>query len=73
MRKCGCEYINYGIESLSPDILKYYNKGLTTTQIHNGVNATLEVGIVPGLNFMWGAPGDTKETFKRGGSIPIAV
>ena len=59
MKTCGCEYINYGIESLSQELLNQMKKGLTVNQIHQGVRETLEAGISPGLNFIWGFPGDT--------------
>ncbi len=61
MKKAGCEYINYGIESLDQKILNDMKKGLTVGRIHDGVEATLEAGLVPGLNFIWGFPGDTVE------------
>ena len=59
MRKAGCEYINYGIESMNQDILNGMGKGLTVDRIHEGVEATLAAKISPGLNFIWGFPGDT--------------
>jgi len=61
MKSCGCCYINYGIESLNQKILNSMGKGLTVSQIYQGVEATLTLGISPGLNFIWGFPGDTKE------------
>ena len=59
MRKAGCEYINYGIESLDQKILNEMGKGLTVDRIHEGVEATLQAKISPGLNLLWGFPGDT--------------
>jgi len=59
MRKAGCEYINYGIESVNQDLLNEMKKGLTVDQIHSGVDATLKAKISPGLNLIWGFPGDT--------------
>ena len=61
MKKSGVQYINYGIESLNQSILNQMGKGLQTSQIYQGVEATLTSGISPGLNFIWGFPGDTKE------------
>jgi len=60
MRRSGCEYINYGIESLSQQLLNEMGKGLSVDQIHEGVSATLEQGISPGLNLIWGFPGDSE-------------
>jgi len=62
MKKAGCVFINYGIESLDETVLKNINKHLTLKQIYDGIKNTLNVGISPGLNFIWGNPGDTKET-----------
>ena len=64
MRKAGCKYVNFGIESLNQDLLKSMGKGLTVRQIKAGVNATLTAGIAPGLNLIWGFPGDTIENLK---------
>ncbi len=66
MRKSGCEYINYGIESLDQGVLNQMKKGLTVEQIHQGVEATIAAGIVPGLNIIWGNHGDTIESLNRG-------
>jgi len=65
MKKAGCEYINYGIESLNQKMLNEMNKGLTVSVITSGVEATLEAGISPGLNFIWGFPGDTPDNLYK--------
>jgi anaerobic magnesium-protoporphyrin IX monomethyl ester cyclase len=65
MKSSGCEYVNYGIESLNQNILNQMGKGLTLDQIHKGVEATLEAGLSPGLNLLWGFPGDTEENLKE--------
>jgi radical SAM superfamily enzyme YgiQ (UPF0313 family) len=59
MKRSGCEYINYGIESLNQGLLNSMKKGLTVDQINQGVEATLSAGLSPGLNLIWGFPGDT--------------
>lgn len=64
MKKSGCEYINYGIESLNQSILNQMGKGLTVDQIHKGVEATLAQGLSPGLNLLWGFPGDTIQNLR---------
>jgi anaerobic magnesium-protoporphyrin IX monomethyl ester cyclase len=65
MKAMGCEYVNYGIESLNQDVLNNIHKGLTYDQIVNGIEATLAAGLFPGLNFMWGNIGDTVGTLKQ--------
>jgi len=65
IRKAGCVFINYGIESLDDEVLKNMKKDLTVSQIINGVEATLKEGISPGLNVIFGNIGDNKETLKK--------
>ena len=59
MKEAGCEYVNFGIESLNPQLLKDMGKGLTVAQIHEGVRNTLDEGLSPGLNLLWGFPNDS--------------
>ncbi len=66
MKRSGCVFINYGIEALDDKVLANMNKALTVSQIINGVETTLEVGISPGLNIIFGNIGDTKETLQKG-------
>jgi len=65
MKKAGCVFINYGIEALDNNVLRLMKKGLTVDIIIKGVENTLEVGISPGLNIMFGNPGDNRETLKK--------
>jgi radical SAM superfamily enzyme YgiQ (UPF0313 family) len=65
MRRSGCEYVNYGIESLSQSLLNSMGKGLTADRIHDGVRDTLKSGISPGLNLIWGFPGDTVKNLDK--------
>lgn len=54
MKEAGCVFINYGIESLDNNTLRVMHKGLTRDMIIRGVENTLEVGISPGLNIIYG-------------------
>ena len=65
MKKAGCVFINYGIESMDYDVLKKMKKGLSPDMIIRGVQQTLDVGISPGLNMLFGAIGDNKSTLKK--------
>ena len=65
MKESGCVFINYGIESVDDEVLELMNKKLRYDQIIKGVEATLEAGISPGLNIIWGNLGDTKDTLWR--------
>jgi len=65
MKRAGCEYINYGIESLNQQILNEMGKGLTLGQINQGIQATLANNISPGINLIWGFPGDTVDNLDK--------
>lgn len=66
MKESGCVFINYGIETMDNQVLKNMKKGLTTEQIIKGIEATLDAGISPGFNIIFGNIGDTKETLNKG-------
>jgi radical SAM superfamily enzyme YgiQ (UPF0313 family) len=66
MKRAGCVFINYGIEAMDDRILKNMNKALTTNQIIKGIEATLEAGISPGFNIIFGNIGENKETLNKG-------
>jgi len=65
MKKAGCVFINYGIESMDDEVLKNMKKGLTSDQIIRGVEHTLDTGISPGLNILFGNIGDSNETLNK--------
>jgi len=62
MQKAGCVFVNYGIESLDNSVLKNIKKGLTVEQIIKGTEETLNAGLTPGLNIIFGNIGDNKKT-----------
>lgn len=66
MKKAGCVFINYGIESMDDVVLSNMNKKLTTEQIFEGVETTKAVGISPGLNIIFGNIGENAETLQKG-------
>jgi len=66
MKKAGCVFINYGIESIDDSILKNMNKALTIKQINTGVGSTIQAGITPGLNIIFGNIGENKNTLRKG-------
>jgi len=65
MKKAGAIYVNYGIESLNQSILNQMGKGLTLDRIQQGVEDTLWNSLSPGLNLLWGFPGDTETNLKK--------
>lgn len=66
MKEAGCVFINYGIEAMDDQVLKNMNKALTTKQIIHGIEATLNAGISPGYNIIFGNIGDSQETLNKG-------
>ncbi|WP_419771211.1 MAG: B12-binding domain-containing radical SAM protein [Candidatus Marinarcus sp.] len=66
MKEAGCVFINYGIEAFDDVILKNMDKVLTTKQIESGIQATLDEGISPGFNIIFGNIDETKETLMQG-------
>lgn len=66
MRRSGCVFINYGIECFDDTTLRIMKKGLTTSQIEQGIKATLDAGISPGLNIIFGNHGENRQTLQNG-------
>ena len=66
MKEAGCVFINYGIEAFDNQILKNMDKVLTTKQIEEGIKATLDAGISPGFNIIFGNIDETRETLMKG-------
>lgn len=65
MKESGCVFINYGIEAMDEVVLRNMKKGLRIDQIHEGVKATIDADIIPGLNMIFGNIGDNRETLKK--------
>jgi radical SAM superfamily enzyme YgiQ (UPF0313 family) len=65
MKRAGCTYINYGIESLDQKVLDIMNKYQTIEEIYNGIEATISAGINPGFNLLWNNIADNEETLKK--------
>lgn len=65
MKKAGCVFINYGIESMDDDALKRMNKNLTIEMITKGVENTLSAGISPGLNIIFGNLGENRKSIEN--------
>lgn len=66
MKKAGCVFINYGIESMDDKVLKMMNKAMTTRHITEGIDNTLDAGISPGFNIIFGNIGETAEALEKG-------
>ena len=65
MRKAGCIRISFGIESGNQTIVNRIGKGLNLEHTKKIFNICKENGIRADATFMFGLPGETKETIKR--------
>ncbi len=61
MQKAGCFMIHFGVESVSPRILKVIGKGITMDQVNNVIRITKEIGMYTKAYFMLGLPTETYE------------
>lgn len=60
-----CHYIDLGVESFNDDILKYVNKGFTSTQIYEAIHLLQKYKVPIKLNILIGtSPLETEETIK---------
>lgn len=65
MKKSGCKYISYGIESGSNRMLKdVIKKGTTIEQVEEVIRLTQKIGIGIIANYMFGLPGETEKDLK---------
>lgn len=76
MRGAGVEFISFGIESGNQDVLDFYNKKLTISQIQNTLNLCNEMNFFTHATFILGAPIETKKhiehTIKFARSLPLS-
>jgi len=61
LKKAGCTAINFGVESVDPDVLSFIRKGVSLDQIEQAIKLTRELGIIANVFLMLGNPGDTVE------------
>jgi len=65
MTKAGCVKILFGVESGSQEILNKCKKGITIEQVKNTFHLTKNAGIKTHATFMFGLPGETRETVRK--------
>jgi len=75
MKEAGTEIIDFGLESGNQEILDYYDKKITLSQIKNAVSLSKKMGFYVIGSFILGAPIETKEqienTKKFAKSLPL--
>lgn len=65
MKKAGCVYIGYGIESGSQKLLNNMNKRVAVEQNKKAVINTLKAGMVPVAQMIFGYPGENIQTIQE--------
>ena len=62
LKKAGCTAINFGVESVDPNVNLLINKGVTLQQIEHAIKVAQNAGIQANAFLMIGNPGDTPES-----------
>jgi anaerobic magnesium-protoporphyrin IX monomethyl ester cyclase len=65
MKRAGCWWISWGIESSSPDVLKRVHKGTDLDKIERALRWSREAGINNWGYFIIGLPGETEESIRQ--------
>lgn len=65
MKKAGCHLMCYGIESGSEEMLKVMRKNINLRQAEEAIRQTKKAGINTSASFVFGVPGETKETMQK--------
>jgi radical SAM superfamily enzyme YgiQ (UPF0313 family) len=65
LKQAGCSHLLYGYESFSPRVLKTIGKGATVATNERSLRWTLEAGIRPIPNQMFGFPDDDFESIRE--------
>jgi len=65
MAETGCVWIGYGIESGSRKILSVMSKKASVEQARAAIVNTRKAGIFPNTTFIFGYPGETRETIQE--------
>ena len=65
LRKAGCTWISYGVESGNQEILDTVKKKITLNMVRKSVKMAKDAGIDVLLSFILGLPGETKDTMQE--------
>lgn len=65
MKRAGCRYIRFGVESGSPRMLKLMKKGITTERAMETFRLARKVGIRTQAFFLFGIPGENEESVRE--------
>jgi len=65
MKKAGCDWLYYGVESGSDKVLREMNKNCNISKSFKVLKETHKAGIKVQINIMFGFPTETREDFNR--------
>ena len=65
MKKAGCHYIKYGVESGSQEMLDLMKKRITLDDVRRAFALTRKLGIKSQAFFLFGLPWETHETIRK--------
>lgn len=65
MKEAGCHYVLFGVESGSPKMLEIMKKRITLDRVRQAFKDCRELGIKTQAYFLFGVPGETKETIEE--------
>ena len=65
LRRSGCKFIYFGLESGSDRVLRDINKGIDTRQMSRLIRELCDNQIMPAPSLFVGAPGETEDDFKK--------
>ncbi len=65
MKEAGCKAVNIGCESVDMEVLKFSQKKVTPEMVKEAVGNAKAAGLETLVYFMFGLPGETKDTMKQ--------
>jgi len=65
MKRAGCDFVLFGVESADEGILKTIRKGITLEVVEHGVKTATGAGIMVFNSFILGLPGESPETARH--------
>jgi len=62
LKRAGCTAINFGVESVDPDVISFIKKGVNLDQIKHAISLTRQAGIRANVFLMIGNPKDNPQS-----------
>lgn len=65
MRRAGCVWVLFGVESADPDILRTIRKGITIEEVRAASRMATDAGLKVFNSFIFGLPGESPDTIRK--------